>query len=354
MENRSLRFTNYTFSELGWLAVCILLLSAYVVYEQAISCIGTGMDIQLERHARFMAGNAEFYNPWQYRVFAEYVVEGIANVFQLIPALSNPYLPYFFVKFVQVLLILSFFLLFCNRLGIRNIYVYFIGILVAAYQMSNSMWQADMALNTYFDILFYLIAGWLILSKRYLWIVPLSILAAFNRETAGFIPLLLLIPALQLWPSFSIRNKRLLYISGLSLLGFGLVFLGLRWYWGPGSYHAIHDLDTPLEILTFNLRFFNMYPQLLGTLGIVPLVIFLGYKNWPSFLKASFWLMVPAWVIIHLLKSMAMETRLFLVPQIFIFLPILLYLLEHTLAEKLKATTSKDPQFSDQQAALPR
>lgn len=343
-----------SFSKIAALAACIVLMSAYVVYEQAISAIGTGMDIQLERHARFMAGDAEFYNPWQYRIFAEYVVEGVALVFQQVPALSHPYLPYFFVKFVQVTLILSFLLLFCRKLNIQNFYVYSIGILLAAYQMSNSMWQADMALNTYFDLLFYLIAGWLILSKRYLWIVPLSILAAFNRETAGFIPLLLLIPALQIRPGFRIRNKRLLYLCGLSLLGFGLVFMGLRWYWGPGDYRAIHDLDTPLEILSFNLRFFNMYPQLLGTLGIVPLIILFGYKRWPAFLKATFWLMVPAWFIIHFLKSMAMETRLFLVPQLFIFLPILLYLLEHTLAASFKKKIPEGAPYSDEKAVLPR
>ena len=51
---------------------------------------------------------------------------------------------------------------------------------------------SDIQFNTFFDVTFYLLAGLCILQKRFVWIVPITLLAALNRETSGLIPFLLM------------------------------------------------------------------------------------------------------------------------------------------------------------------
>ena len=312
------------------------LLSAYILYEQAISCIGVGMDIQLQRHARFMAGNAEFFNPWQYRVFSELVLEGFIRFFAGLPMKLHPYTPYFALRLLQNVLIFWVAYHYFQALRIKSWYLLLSGLLLLAFNMSNSNWQADLAFNTYFDVLFYLLAGYIVLKAHPAWIIPLTAVAVLNRETSGFIPFILLLTAFG-WRPFRLKDKKRLGYGVAALLLYFLLFVGVRWYFGLRPYQAIHAIDTPWEFFRFNILFFNMYPQLIGTLGIVPLLAVIGLRHWPPFLKGVGLLIVPLWVLIHLFKSMAMETRLFLVPQAFIFIPALLCLVEHEL--KLHFTT---------------
>lgn len=310
------------------LTIIFIMLSAYVVYEQAISCIGVGMDIQLERHARFMAGNAEFYNPWQYRIFSGFVLESFIRLFGLLPVPLHEYAPYFALRFVQNLLIFWAAFLFYRALSVKSFFLVVMGISLLAYNISNSNWQADMAYNTYFDILFYLLAGYIILKAHPGWIIPLTAVAVLNRETSGFIPFMLMLTAFD-FRQIRLERKERLWI-GLAALGvFIVLFFAVRFWYGSRPYEAIHGIDTPWEFFLFNIRFFNMYPQLIGTLGIIPLLGILWFKRWPFFLKDIGLLIVPFWIVIHLFKSMAMETRLFLVPQALIFIPAVLCLAEN-------------------------
>ena len=304
-----------------------IILSAYVVYEQAMSCISVGMEVQLERHARFMAGNAEFFNPWQYRILSGYVLEGLIQLFKSLPVKLHAYVPYFALRFLQNLLIFWVGWHFYRALKIKSWYLLLTGLLLLAFNMSNSNWQADMAYNTYFDIFFYLLAGWIILKHHPAWIIPVTALAVLNRETSGFIPFMLLLTAFSFRP-FRLERKDRLWYAALALLVYVILFVGVRWFFGLQPYEAIHDIDTPLEFFRFNIGFFNMYPQLIGTLGVVPLLAIVGFRRWPFYLQAIGLLIVPFWILVHLFKSMAMETRLFLVPQALIFIPALLSLIE--------------------------
>ncbi len=316
------------------------ILSVYVVYEQAISCIGVGMEVQLERHARFMAGNAEFFNPWQYRVFSGWILEGFIRVFQLVPLHLHAYAPYFALRLFQSLLIFWVGYYFYKALNIKSWYLLLTGLLLLAFNMSNSNWQADLAYNTYFDIFFYLLAAYVVLKAHPAWIIPITAVAVLNRETSGFIPFMLMLSAFD-FRHFRLKDKKRLMYGIISLLVFGILFVGVRWYYGLRPYEAIHDIDTPWEFFRFNILFFNMYPQLIGTLGIVPLLAILGFRRWPFFLKAIGLLIVPFWILIHLFKSMAMETRLFLVPQALIFIPALLCLIEYELRQHFAPLENK-------------
>ena len=58
------------------------------------------------------------------------------------------------------------------------------GMAVLAWAIVHSFFNSDLSFNTFSDILFYLIAGLLILARRDMWILPLSVLAILNRETS--------------------------------------------------------------------------------------------------------------------------------------------------------------------------
>ncbi len=308
----------------------IIILSVYVVYEQVSSCIGVGMEIQMERHARFIAGDSEFFNPWQYRVFSGFVLEGFIKMFRALPVSLHPYAPYVALRFLQNFLIFYVAYHFYKALRLKSWFLLLAGIMLLAFNMSNSNWQADLAFNTYFDILFYLLAGYIVLKAHPAWIIPLTAVAVLNRETSGFIPFMLLLTAFDYRPFRLVRKDRIWY-SIAALVVYVFLFAGVRMFYGLRPYGAIHEIDTPVEFFLFNISFFNMYPQLIGTLGIVPLVALVWFRRWPFFLQAIGLLIVPFWILVHLFKSMAMETRLFLVPQALIFIPAFLCLIEHEL-----------------------
>lgn len=328
------------------LAIIFIMLSAYIVYEQAISSIGVGMEVQLERHVRFMAGNSEFFNPWQYRIFSGFVLEGFIQLFDNLPVQLHPYTPFYVLRFLQHLLIFGAAYLYYRALGLKSWFLLMTGTLILAYNISNSNWQADMAYNTYFDIFFYLLAGYIILRGKPVWIIPLTAVAVLNRETSGFIPFMLMLSAFD-FRSFRLLRKDRLWIGLIALGVYLVLFVAVRLYYGSRPYEAIHDIDTPWEFFLFNIRFFNMYPQLLGTLGIVPLIAVCWFKKWPFFLKAIGLLIVPFWILIHLFKSMAMETRLFLVPQALIFIPALLCLIEYEIRKIYFAPSLKEKPVSE-------
>lgn len=304
----------------------VFLMSAYILYEHATHCHAIDPDVQIVRHRRLIAGNSEFYNPWQYRVFTPMVLEGCIWVYNRVLSAKPEIMPYLSLHFVQIVFIFYISIYYYHKLGLENPYLIATGLLILCYSMANSIFRSDLSFNTYFDIIFYLAAAIFILDKRYTWLIPLTVVAALNRETSGFIPLMLLFPV-------SLRNLRTishrkLVIAGLSLVLFTLVFVLVRWYFGYRPAVGIHGMSTPSEFLVFNLTFLRLYPLLIGTLGIVPLMVVFGLRKLPPVLRSWFWLIVPAWFTVHFLMSTAVETRLFLVPQALIFIPAFLWLIE--------------------------
>ena len=329
-----------------------LILAAYVLYEQASSCIGLGMEIQMERHARFIAGDSEFFNPWQYRVWSGWVLEGFIRVFNTLPIQLHAYAPFFALRLLLNLLIFWAGYHFYKALNIKSWFLLLTGLLLLAFNMSNSNWQADLAFNTYFDVLFYLLAAYVVLKAHPAWIIPLTVVAVLNRETSGFIPFMLMLSAFDL-PKLKLQDKSRLLYGLVALLLYGLIFIALRWYYGLRPYEAIHDIDSPWEFFRFNLLFFNMYPQLIGTLGVVPLLALMGFRRWPLFLQAIGLLIMPFWILIHLFNSLAMETRLFLVPQALIFIPALLCLIEYELRQHFAAPATPSGEQEESRLSSP-
>ena len=315
---------NHRIDRLFWF-FSFIVMSAYILYEHATNCLAVDLPTMIERHQNLIAGHSEFFNPWQYRVLAPFILEGFIKVFNSALPEAPEILPYFVVRFMQNLLLLYIAFYYYKSLHVTNPYILFAGMMLLCYSISNSVFQSDLSFNTYFDVIFYLLAGWVILNGQFFWIIPITFFAALNRETSGFIPLMLIAAFVK--TGDLTRNKWT--IAGLSFGLFALVFISIRLLYGFEKAEGIHGMTSPLDYLSFNLGFFRMYPQLFGTLGVVPIVALVGFRRLPDILKKWFWLIVPFWFLIHLVKSTAVETRLFLVPQALIFIPAMLYLAQH-------------------------
>jgi hypothetical protein len=320
---------------LPWLnLIFILMMSAYVVFETATDKESITLDEQINRHERMLAGESEFYNPWQYRIFSTLILEGVIRMHRALLSESCPICPYLLLRFLQNIVIFYLCLSYYRLLEIRNPLVIWAGLLILCFTFGNSTFHSDLSFNTYFDVLFYLLAAVLILSNKPYWIIPLTILAALNRETSGLLPLMVLAPF-----STTSVNKRNVMIVTTSLALFALVFVGVRWYFGYQPATSIHGMNSPIEFFQYNITFIRLYPLLFGTLGIIPFVTIWGLRKLPLTLQHWFWLIVPVWMIVHLFYSLAVETRLFLVPHTLLFIPGFLILIERWYADHLTAVS---------------
>jgi hypothetical protein len=296
------------------------------VYEHATSGVAVDLATQVERHKNMIAGESEFFNPWQYRIFSSLVLQLMIDVYNVVAPGKPEIVPYLALSFIQNILIFYLAFAYYKILGLRNPLLILGGIVVLSYSFASSTFASDLSFNTYFDVIFYLAAGWLILTGRYLWIVPLTMIACLNRETCGFIPLMLIIPYVDKKLGGVTRQQWMIAIG--SLVGYAVVFIGVRMYYGYQPALGIHGITSVTDYLLFNLKFFRMYPELIGTFTILPIVVIPGFKKLPVVLQRWFLLIVPFWIVLHLAKSTAVETRLFLVPMALIFVPAFLLLIE--------------------------
>lgn len=307
--------------------VLILLMSAYVLYEHSISDCAISPWEQLARHQRMLDGNSEYFNPWQYRVLSMFILEGAIRLFKILLPTQHVLIPYFLLHYLQIALLLYLCLIYFQKLEIKNPFLALCGLMILTFCFANSSYKSDFSYNTYFDITFYVAAALMILAGHSIWIIPLTVVAALNRETSGFIPLMLIMPfPLTTW-RMTLTSERL-SISALSLALFAFIFFLVRWYYGYRSYEGVNQMTTPMDFFFFNATFFRTYPLLLGTLGVIPLIVILNLKLLPPLLQGWFWLIVPFWFVLHFFQSNAMETRLFLVPQTLLFVPSFLIITE--------------------------
>lgn len=271
---------------------------------------------QINRHQLIIEGNAG--NPWQYRVLSAYLVEGLIRLLQAF-GLSGPHILAFFIfRFGQDTAIFLVAVLYFRKLGI-SLPLAMLGIVILAWAMSYSHYDSDLQFSTFFDVLFYLLAGIAIISKRSLWILTITVLAAVNRETSGLIPFMYLAAALVVPPTTS--RARAISAFGLSLGLYVLVFVGLRLAYGEQALITPYGYAPGLPLLRYNLFRTITWWQCLVTLSVVPLVALVGYRNWPAQVRVFFWVVVPIWLLIHIVAAIMAETRLLLVPQALVFIP---------------------------------
>ena len=190
------------------------------------------------------------------------------------------------------------------------------------------------------DIIFYLVtANVIVYKKNPLNLVPITLLAAFNRETGILIPALYFISQTDFkkfisnW--FNIKQvvfpaaKTWFFTMGLYLIFF-VTFIGLRIHFGykPQQVWKVPSGWPMLKLNLFSAVGVKAFMELTGTYALIPLIIIYRFKSFPYLLKKWFVFIVPVWFAVHYLSVVAYQTRLFMVPFIIIMMPMLLWLLE--------------------------
>jgi hypothetical protein len=323
------------------LAYCglILILAVFPVYS---ALVNGAAHQHLEHHLTFLQGNSVYFNPWQYRVLSPILVEIFHrflnfSLYSWLPV-SDVYNSSFkLFRVLQHLLIFGFAWHFYKYFTF-NRPLRFLALTILAGAFSAAAYGSDMAFNTYFDILFYLLAAWLIYSgKNRWWFVPLTFLAALNRETSLFLPFLLLLDFKKL--NLPENRKKYFLIFSLSLLVFAAVFFSIRLYYGYQA-PAYIGIQTGWPILKFNLTDPITVLQLFDTFGVLPLFALLNIRKTELRLKLLFWLLVPAWFAAHFWLVWVQETRLFLVPLTIVFLPVILDLIQKSFEKPTEKQTT--------------
>jgi hypothetical protein len=271
---------------------------------------------QIRRHSDVIQGNAGA--PWQYRVLAPFMIEYVIEFFR---GLNVPYhLATSFILFRvfqdTTILLLSY--VYYRKLGASR-WMTVLGMLLLAFGMGTSHFDSDFQFNTFFDVIFYLLAGICILYRWFWMVVPITILAAFNRETSGLIPFMLLVAVV--WNRGSVSWLKGLALFIASLGSYGLVYQWLRAVYPEQVLITAYNHQPGLELLSYNLWREGTWVNLAYTLNLTPLIAIAGYSRWPAALKVFFWTVVPIWFLVHALGAVMAETRLFLVPLALVFVP---------------------------------
>ncbi len=294
-----------------------LVLAAVLVWLQVNSLDG-GLDylytVQMARHQGVLQGTAP--DPWQYRLLAEWVAEGALRLFQ---SLGVPHAVA--VGFLSLRVIQNFFI-FVLAFGLyRRLTasppLALMGMFLLAGAMKNAFYDNDLSLNTYFDVLFYLLAAVWILQRRYSWVVPLMLFAALNRETSGLIPAMLFLAVME----DRRPAPRKCFVAALAALVFVVVFVGVRFSFPPRPLYIPYEQKPGFPLLLYNVTRAFTWEQLFHTLGFLPLLSGLFFFALPRLWKSFFLILPPAWFGVHLFLSVVGETRLFLVPQAIVFVP---------------------------------
>jgi hypothetical protein len=354
-----------------FLAFCFSLLSLYPIFRNFY--YGNGI-LTYQRHIAFLEKRSEFYNPWQYRVLSPMIVEGILWIYnhtvdkvypveekihfnphsttgntevtdQFMELAKNKGAVRYMIVFVLFRFLENLAIFFLAYLlwsyFIKNDWLIFFGLLFLTLAMGNSVAVADLTFNTYIDNILYLLAACLIVYHwNPLWLLPIILLGALNRETSIMIPFLYFVSQMD-FRNISRKGIRLsdirfppLKVWILTLAQYMLFFTLFFWIRHYFGYRPQQEWKVPagLPMLRLNLLStigLKSYFEMIGTFAVIPFIILFTFRRYPYLLKLWFIAVVPVWFFVHLLTVVTYQTRLFLVPLILIFLPMMMWLIEN-------------------------
>jgi len=364
-----------------FICVCFGILSILPIYRNFYYSNGL---LTYERHRALIEKRSEYYNPWQYRILCPYSVEALLWVYnntidklypieekfhfsiqntssttvetdQFVRMMQTPggmkYIIIFILyRFIEHLMI--FYLawkLWC--FFVKSKWLIFFGINFLALALGNAVAVADLSFNTYMDIIFYLVtANVIVYKKNPLILIPITLLAAFNRETGILIPALYFISQTDFsqfkFNKFNIKNiifptaKTWVYTALLYVI-FIAIFIGLRMYFGyrPQQVWKAEAGWPMLKLNLFSAVGVKAWMELIGTFAVIPLILLYNFKKFPQLLIKWFLFIVPVWFAIHFISVVAYQTRLFMVPFVIVMIPMLLWLIEEEIKNSEKKTS---------------
>jgi hypothetical protein len=288
---------------------------------------------QLIRHQAVLEGDAG--DPWQYRVLPAFIAEGVLVVLETIGVPHHVGVGFMLFRVVIDAAILALAVLYYRRLGL-TLPLALVGSICLAWGMSYSHYNSDLQFSTFLGVVLYLVAALCVLDERYAWILPLTVLAAFNRETSGLIPLLPL--GVEACTRGMQGMRRAAPLALASLVGFGLVFFGLRWLYEAQALVGGAGHAPGLGLVWHNLTSVLTWERGLATMSVLPILAMAGYGAWPTKLRGLFWVVVPVWVLVHLWGAVIAETRVLLVPHAMVMVPGALFWVQRLGGVGAKAT----------------
>lgn len=366
-----------------FICFCFALLSVFPIYKSFYYSNGL---LTYERHKALIEGHSEFYNPWQYRVLCPFTIEGIMWVYnhtvdkvfpieekvhfniqstsgtnketdEFVNLMQTPGVMKYMIVFSLFRLVEHFFIYFLAwRLWsffVKGKWLIFFGINFLALALGNSVAAADLSFNTYLDIIFYLLTANIILYKKNRnWLFLITPLAAFNRETGLLIPALYFISQTDFtrfsFGRFNIKDigfpkwSTWMFTIVLYVIFFA-IFIGLRIYYG---YQPQQQWKAPAGLPMLKLNLFSAvgvkaYMELIGTFAVIPFIILYKFRVFPHILKKWFIFLAPIWFAVHYVSVVAYQTRLFMVPIVLIFIPMMLWLVEKEIAARYNNQTKE-------------
>jgi hypothetical protein len=303
---------------LSGLLACAILFGLFTVFSQVTQLsLGYLRTSQVYRHTRVIDGVAG--NPYQYRVLPEYLLETLIPALQRFGVADALTTSFILLRLFQNVLIFALAATYYKRLGLTT-HTTLIGLSLLAWAMTHSAYDADLTFNLYFDVLFYIVGALIVLAERPMWIVPLTGMAALNRETSGLIPVMLIAHSLFInRQKETLRRNLACAMAALAL--YGVIFVGLRLAYGDQPLVIPYGNHPGFELLRYNLFRYMTWIQLFGTLGVFPILAGMSFRQWPRSLRAFGIAILPVWILLHPFVSVLAEARLFLVPLSLIFIP---------------------------------
>ena len=271
--------------------------------------------VRLELHNKIIAGTAP--SPYQYRILVPFTTQILKSILAYITPDRAFIISYFLYDF------------FAITFSLIAVYLYLnIWFTVEQALIGSLLMSALMPINFYYHYYqpwslietgFFALGLYFIFHQK---IGPLTILvalAALNRETAIFIPLLFFLPIVKnlikkIYPFPSLLKQ--LARGGILITIWLMIFLGLRIYFGPTD-HIVNIT----ELLQRNLAVNNLLKSVFVVFifgGLFWLLILRGYFMAPDFIQTTAWIL-PIYILTIMLWGVWYETRV-LMPMYPIFL----------------------------------
>jgi tetratricopeptide (TPR) repeat protein len=230
--------------------------------------------------------------PIQYRVMLYYTAEGMMRV-------GIPFDDAYFIirltsTFLCALALHYFLSLYFAPLICFAGVLYFFAALPVTY-IRYYMQPMDLP-----NLFFFLVGFVLIVKRKDFWLVPLTIIAMINRETAVLLSLVYLFYRWDELPAVTVLARSAL-----------IFFSGMGTYWLLRHIFAVKHYYADLYYLGFNLSDTRTYLYALSLFGPLLVLPFYKLSDKPKFFRRAL-LLIPFFLVIHYTMTIMVEPRLWL------------------------------------------
>lgn len=299
---------------------------------------------QYSRQKDFLRGEMEFYNPWQYRVLSPLInytlyqiytntFDKVIKVARFFPDKNPEMIRYFVVftvfRFLLHLILFYLCIVFWSNF-IENKWLIYLGLSLLVLFIGNAVYDSDFSFNNYIDAILYISTGILIFKpEKHFYLIIICIIGALNRETSLLIPFVFWM-AHAFTSKFHFPDMKINLIVFLSIFIFASIFIGIRAYYGyrPPEFYQARMGWNMLKLNLFSSKSILSYFEVFGTVSILPLWCIYHFQKSSRLLQILFISLVPAWFITHYILVVAWESRLFIVPTVLVFIPMVLEQIE--------------------------